>query len=129
MDILNITVIALSLIVLLWLPFRIVGVWRGNRAIPPIPFRPRGYEITRRNFPALGMAVFSIAGAIFMSRVNMVLISNAYLGKIDVLFLALIIFAGLLGIMGVLFAIMTVTIGWFERPRFLIPPSLREKGG
>jgi hypothetical protein len=108
---------------LFWLSVRIRGVWRGTKPVPPISFLVRGYEITERNFPALGTGICCL---ICVWELNTV--TNWLIGFSDSpLLLVLVALSLLLAVVGLLFIVIGISIAWFGRPKFVIPPAQREE--
>lgn len=117
-------------LVMIWLPSQILGVWRGKKPVHPIfglfidkDAGIRMFEVTERNLPAFGTALFCLAGSVELVIIVRLLKPLGY----SVLFDPLLTLAFLLGILGPLFGLMSGTIYWLGLPRSLIPPGQREE--
>jgi hypothetical protein len=121
----------LGLIFALWLPFRILAVWRGEKSAPPVPIRKKdkyflGYhifDVNERNFPVFGTSLFCMAVFALFMGISGALESMGGSGGIQ-------LFKGIVFVMlglAFLFGLIAQVIFTFGRPKSLIPPSHREK--
>lgn len=119
-------VLMIGLLALLWLPVRIRAVWNGEKSAPPLPIRKRSYhiadfDVTDRNFPMIGAALFCLAAFGFLMG------AGGVIGSMGSSTLSEQLTAGSAAMMAptILFAIMAQVIYSFDRPQFLVPPHLR----
>lgn len=119
-------VLTIGFLAMLWLPLRIRAVWNGERSAPPIPISKRSYHIvdfnvTDRNFPMVGAAMFSLAVFGFLMG------TGGVLESVGPATLSQQLITGGVGMMApaFLFAITAQVIYSFDRPQFLVPPHFR----
>lgn len=121
-------VLVSGLFALLWLPLRIRAVWNGEKSAPPIPIKTKFYhiadfEVTDRTFPIFGGSLFCLAVSMFLLSFEVVLRSVG----ISTLQLPLSSVGAALLAPTFLFAIISQIVYSFGRPKFLIPPHLRDE--
>lgn len=117
----------LGLIFALWLPFRILAVWRGEKSAPPIPIRKKSthimdFEVNDRNFPMFGTAILCMAGFALFLGIGGVLKSMGVSGLTELIPKVAAVLLGLAFLCG----LMAQAIFSLGRPKSLIPPSHRE---
>ncbi len=119
-------VLVIGFLALLWVPVRVRAVWNGKKSAPPIPIRKRSYhivdfDVTDRNFPMVGAALFCLAAFAFL------LGAGGVVGSMGSSSLSEPLTTGSAAMMGpaFLFAITAQVIYSFDRPQLLVPPHLR----
>jgi hypothetical protein len=118
----------LGLIFVVWLPLRIRAVWRGEKSAPPIPIKKKSthivnFEVTDRNFPMFGTAMLCMGVFALFLGLSGVLKSMGVSGVTQLfpqIAAAMLVPAFLCGF-------VAQAIFSLDRPKFLIPPSLREE--
>lgn len=116
-------IVVVALLALLWLPLRIRAVWNGEKSAPPIPIRKRSYhivdfDVTDRNFPVFGLALFFLGLFGFLFGLGGVFESQGVSTPLTGAGAAMMVPT-------ILIALVAQAVHSTGRPQFLVPPHLR----